>query len=169
MKYQVKFKDRVIDLEIRNHQPYFTIEHEGKPVDFDFQRVHSNLYSLILDGKQYRVWLEPLENSDYKILINHHSFKAVIEDERQRIRKAFRAVQTDKSDVIQVHAPMPGLVTQVEVRLNQAVNLGDGLVIIEAMKMENELKSPEDGRISKIFVKQGDAIEKGALLVELRK
>ena len=169
MKYQVKFNDNVIELEIKNHQPILQIVHEGKPVDFDFQKLHSNLYSLILGGKQYRVWLEPVINGDYKIFINHHSFKAVVDDERQSLRKAFRSVQRDRSGVIQVHAPMPGLVTQVGVEQHQEVRSGQGLVIIEAMKMENEIKSPGDGKISKIFVKQGDAIEKGVLLFEIHK
>jgi pyruvate carboxylase subunit B len=169
MKYQVQINDKVIDLEIKNHQPHLKIYHEGKPVDFDFQKLQANFYSLILEGKQHRIWLEPLKNGDYKIFINHYSFKAVVEDERQRLRKAFRSTQTDKSGVIQVHAPMPGLVTQVGVEPNQSVNSGEGLVIIEAMKMENEIKSPGEGKISKIFVKQGDAIEKGVLLVEIHK
>jgi biotin carboxyl carrier protein len=169
MKYQVHINDKVVDLEIKNHQPHLKVFHEEKPINFDFQKLHSNLYSLILEGKQHRVWLESLENGDYKIFINHHSFKAVVEDERQRLRKAFRSTQTGKSGVIQVHAPMPGLVTQVGVEPNQSVNSGQGLLIIEAMKMENEIKSPREGKILKIFVKQGDAIEKGILLLEIHK
>jgi pyruvate carboxylase subunit B len=167
MKYQIHISDKTYDLEIENQQVDLKILYEGKPVDFDFQEIHSNLFSLILEGKQYRVWLVSLENGDYKLLINQNSFTAVVEDERQQLRKAFRAAQKEKSGVTDVRAPMPGLVTQVEVESNQSIKAGQGLVVIEAMKMENEIKSPVAGEVTKIHIKKGDAIEKNARLLEI--
>jgi len=134
MKYQIHISNKTYDLEIENQQVDLKIFYEGKPVDFDFQEIHPNLFSLILEGKQYRVWLQSLENGDYKLFINQDSFTAVVEDERQQLRKAFRAAQKDESGVTQVRAPMPGLVTQVEVESNQSIIAGQGLVIIEAMR-----------------------------------
>ena len=98
MKYQIHISNKTYDLEIENQQVDLKIFYEGKPVDFDFQEIHPNLFSLILEGKQYRVWLQSLENGDYKLFINQDSFTAVVEDERQQLRKAFRAAQKDESD-----------------------------------------------------------------------
>ncbi|MCH8126850.1 hypothetical protein IIC38_12945 [candidate division KSB1 bacterium] len=66
-----------------------------------------------------------------------------------------------------VRAPIPGLVLDIVVEIDQEVNKGDGLIIMEAMKMENEIKSPGKGKVSKILVKKGDAIDKGLVLIEL--
>ena len=64
-------------------------------------------------------------------------------------------------------APMPGLVVRVNVRPGDQVKAGQGLVIMEAMKMENELRSHSDGRVKAVLVTAGTAVDKGAVLVEL--
>lgn len=65
----------------------------------------------------------------------------------------------------QVKAPMPGLVVRILVQPGQAVSEGEGLVVLEAMKMENELKSAGSGTVDRILVSAGQAVEKGALLI----
>jgi pyruvate carboxylase subunit B len=67
-----------------------------------------------------------------------------------------------------VKAPMPGLVVRVEVTEGQAVEAGEGLVVVEAMKMENELRASHKAIVEQIHVKAGDRVEKGAHLVTLR-
>jgi pyruvate carboxylase subunit B len=66
-----------------------------------------------------------------------------------------------------VRAPMPGLVLRLEVEEGQTVLAGDGLLVLEAMKMENEIRAERDGRIGKIFVQPGQAVEMGNPLFEL--
>ena len=169
MKYQIQIDEKKYDFEVENHQSKLQIYHQNKLVEFDFQNLNKNLYSLILEGKQHLVWLEPKKNGDYQIILNQETNKVVVEDERQKLRKAFRATQKTTSGITQVRAPMPGLVSQVEVEANQKVKSGDGLLIIEAMKMENEIKSPVEGTITRIKVNKGDAIDKDALLMEITK
>jgi len=65
-----------------------------------------------------------------------------------------------------LRAPMPGMVIRVEVEEGQPVSAGQGLVIVEAMKMENELKSPTEARVGKILVQEGTAVEKDQVLME---
>jgi pyruvate carboxylase subunit B len=62
---------------------------------------------------------------------------------------------------------MPGLVLRVEVEEGQSVAAGDGLVVLEAMKMENEIKAPVDGRVTAVHVNDGQAVDKGTILVEV--
>ena len=64
-------------------------------------------------------------------------------------------------------APMPGLVLKVEVEVGQAVRAGQGVVVVEAMKMENELKAPADGVVASIAVQPGQTVDKGATLIVL--
>jgi pyruvate carboxylase subunit B len=66
-----------------------------------------------------------------------------------------------------VKAPMPGLVLRLEVQEGQAVSVGAGLLVLEAMKMENEIRATEAGVINKVLVKAGQAVEKGTVLLEL--
>jgi biotin carboxyl carrier protein len=69
-------------------------------------------------------------------------------------------------DIDSVSAPMPGLILEIHVRIGQAVNENDPLLILEAMKMENVITSPRDGIIKSISVKKGDAVDKNQLLIE---
>jgi pyruvate carboxylase subunit B len=66
-----------------------------------------------------------------------------------------------------VVAPMPGLILKVEVEVGQAVKAGQGVVVVEAMKMENELKAPADGVVARIEVQPGQTVDKGATLLVL--
>ena len=67
----------------------------------------------------------------------------------------------------EVHAPMPGLILEVNVSEGQEVKEGDALCVLEAMKMENALMAPRDGVIKSVQIAKGDAVEKGMLLIEL--
>ena len=69
--------------------------------------------------------------------------------------------------VTDVKAPMPGLVLGVSVEIGQEVQKGDGLLILEAMKMENVIKSVGEGIVKAIHIEQGKAVEKGQLLIEM--
>lgn len=167
MRYQIKVKNNIYELEVENSQPDVKIYHKGEQINIDLKKIHSNLYSLILDGKQFRVWLAPLENGYYNVVLNQEALKSAVEDERQHLRKLFHTGQQVKSEITQIRSPMPGLVSFVDVKMDQQIAAGQGLVIIEAMKMENEIKSPVGGKITKILVKQGETLEKDTLLVEI--
>lgn len=167
MKYQIQIAGKTYDLELENHRPEIKITYRGKPVVYDFEQIHANLYSLILYGKQYRVWLNSAGNGSYTLVLDQTPLAAEVEDERQRLRKSFRSAETKTTGMTKILAPMPGLVSGIEVETDQHVEAGQGLLIVEAMKMENEIKSPVNGTVKKIHVNQGDAIEKDALLLEI--
>ena len=87
-------------------------------------------------------------------------------DERARAVRSLRAAAAPHGPE-QVRAPMPGLVTRVLVAPGDAVKAGDPLIVMEAMKMENELRARGDGRVQSVVARPGTAVEKGAVLVEL--
>jgi biotin carboxyl carrier protein len=103
----------------------------------------------------------------YTLSIAGYRFEVEALDERARaIREATRAASAS-SGPAPLRAPMPGLISRVLVALGDTVAAGQGLVVMEAMKMENELRSPSAGTVRSIAVSPGTAVEKGALLVEL--
>jgi len=125
---------------------------------------NGNKYSLILDGKAYHVILE--RNGDhYFVKLKGRSYQFRVEDERARLIRRYLKTGTKKSGDYQLNAPIPGLITKVEVEEGARVKKGQGLVILEAMKMENELKSPIDGVVKTIKVKEGKPIEKGEIIM----
>lgn len=88
-------------------------------------------------------------------------------DERMRAIKDLTAATAAASGPAPLLAPMPGLVVRIAARVGDTVEAGQGLVVIEAMKMENELRSPSAGRVTAVRAHVGSAVEKGAVLIEL--
>lgn len=74
----------------------------------------------------------------------------------------------NSNKVLEMKAPMPGMVLKVLVNAGDEVKKGDNLLILEAMKMENILKSTTDGTVSKVLVKQGDKVEKNQILIQFK-
>jgi biotin carboxyl carrier protein len=94
------------------------------------------------------------------------AFTAQVLDQRTRTLRSLSGAAARSHGPRAVHAPMPGLIVRVEVNAGDAVRAGQGIVVIEAMKMENELRAQADGRVARIHVQPGQAVEKGAVLVE---
>ena len=90
----------------------------------------------------------------------------VVDEQSHRLR-ALKQESQAKDPPGLVRAPMPGLVLRVEVEAGQELAAGAGLVVLEAMKMENEIRSPGPGRVKAVLVEPGQAVEKGAPLVEI--
>jgi pyruvate carboxylase subunit B len=88
-------------------------------------------------------------------------------DQRGRALRALSVAAATRHGPEPIRAPMPGLVTRVLVGVGDAVRAGDGLVVMEAMKMENELRAKSDGRVRAVPIAPGTAVEKGTVLVEL--
>jgi pyruvate carboxylase subunit B len=88
-------------------------------------------------------------------------------DQRTHQLRALKQGRQGKDAPGTVRAPMPGLVLRVEVEVGQELAAGGGLVVLEAMKMENEIRSPGPGKVKAILVEPGQAVEKGAPLVEI--
>jgi pyruvate carboxylase subunit B len=92
---------------------------------------------------------------------------AEVVDQRTHALRALKREGQGKDAPGMVRAPMPGMVLRVEVEVGQELVAGGGLVVLEAMKMENEIRSPGPGQVKAIFVEPGQAVEKGAPLVEI--
>jgi pyruvate carboxylase subunit B len=103
----------------------------------------------------------------YTIWIGGYRFVVEALDERARAIRDITAAAHVPSGPAPVIAPMPGLVVRVSVEVGDRVSAGQGVVVMEAMKMENELRSAADGKVRAVLVEVGTAVEKGATLIEL--
>ncbi len=106
-------------------------------------------------------------SSSWTVARGGEASKVTVEDERtRRLRKLTGSGDRTRPGGV-VKAPMPGLVLRVEVEVGHVVRAGTGVVVLEAMKMENEISTPSGGRVSAVHVKAGQAVDKGAVLVEV--
>jgi pyruvate carboxylase subunit B len=105
--------------------------------------------------------------SAYTLWIDGFTYEVEALDERTRTIRDLTAAASGPAGPVPLLAPMPGLIVRVEVQVGDTVSAGQGLIVMEAMKMENELRSHGPGVVKAIRVTAGDAVEKGATLIEL--
>ena len=126
------------------------------------------LRTLTIDGAVHRVQLRPGESRGrYTLWIDGFRFEVEAMDERTRAIRELSAATAKPTGPAPLVAPMPGMIVRVNVGTGDAVNAGQGLVVMEAMKMENELRAATGGTVKRVHVAPGTAVEKGALLLEM--
>jgi len=148
--------------------PQFSID--GKPLDADWTAIRPGHYSILIGGQSYEARVAPAAGNPtgrpeaWVVTIAEHDFHILVRDPRTRRFAGQIAAHEGPMDVL---APMPGKIVQVLVETDQEVAQDQGLVVIEAMKMQNELRAPRAGRITQVHVKEGIGIEAGARLLRL--
>ncbi len=130
----------------------------------DLLRVNSALYSLLIDGRSYEIEV-PDGGEAFVVLVNGQPFQVEIQDEQERRLRAAVGKGEARAAKRVVTAPMPGKVVRLLVKPGDAVSPGDGVIVVEAMKMENELKAPTAGTIKEIRVEEGKPVSGGDVLV----
>jgi biotin carboxyl carrier protein len=164
VRYFVTVGGRTLEVDLTGAAPVV----DGVPVHATLTAVGAaGLRHLLMDGESVPVVAAPGDRRGrWRVNVGGHPLDVDVVDERTRaIRKMTGAEAEPEAKTIS--APMPGMVLKVEVGVGDAVKAGQGLVIVEAMKMENELKAPADGVVSGISVEPGQTVEKGAILLTL--
>lgn len=126
-------------------------------------------FHILQNGKSFRAELLSIhpQRKQVQLKINGNKYQVQLEDQYdQLIRKMGLQIKTNQQ-IKDIKAPMPGLVLEIMVEVGQFVAIGDPLLILEAMKMENVIKAQGEGVIKEIVVKQGAAVEKGQLMIGL--
>jgi biotin carboxyl carrier protein len=126
----------------------------------------SGVRSLLLDGASHRLLARRAEPGVWELQLGGRTIAVEVVDERTRRVRAMAGGETKPSGPKPLKAPMPGLVVKVEVAAGDTVVRGQGLVIVEAMKMENELRADVPGVVKAVHVQAGQTIDKGQVLVE---
>ena len=138
---------------------------DGKILDVDFSTINGQrVFSLIIDGKSYEAHVNPADDG-WEVLLRGRFYTAQVEDEREKRLRASASMRAVIGGEFHLKAPMPGLVVAVMVEDGMKIEKGQVLVVLESMKMQNELKSPKDGTVSLIKVKPGERVEQKATLL----
>ena len=165
MKYFVTIGAQTVEVEVDGDRVLVG----GEAVDVHLAPlVGTPLYHLLLAGASWTVAAQPLEGDGrWAMGVVGERVEVAVHDERTRAAQAASGTEASPSDAgpAVVRAPMPGLVVRVEVADGQRVEAGAGLVVVEAMKMENELRAPRAGVVQTVHVAVGQAVEKGMPLV----
>jgi biotin carboxyl carrier protein len=162
MKYYATVDDQEYAIEV-GHENRIIVN--GQPYDIDFQKVpDSGVTSLIIGHHSLEAVVEE-KDGDWQVLIRGDLYDVRVEDERsRRLSSARGKLGVDEGDAV-IRSPMPGTIVAVSVSEGQQINKGDKVVILESMKMENELRSPRDGVVGQIMVEVGASVEKNQILV----
>ena len=141
----------------------YRVSVDGNEFLVDGKKTGRTNYSLIVDNRSFETEVDHAED-EYRVLVDGRSYHVHLVDERRmRVGGAQPGIELQGRQKVSV--PMPGKVIAVLVSEGDTVEKGQGLVIVEAMKMENEVRSPIAGEIKEIKVKPGDAVEGGAILL----
>ena len=164
MKYVANVKGQTFSVEITNEE---SVHVGGRAHSVDLESIDGGfLYSLLIDNNSHEVLIEQ-DRDECRVLLLGELYTVQVEDDlHHRIarRRPVRAGHTSRSVI---KAPMPGLVVATPVVEGQEVGSGDVLVVLESMKMENEVRAPFDARVSRLPVRPSDTVEKGQTLVVL--
>ena len=165
MKYISTIGEKTYVIEVNDDQ-HVTVD--GKTYEIDFLSVGDQpIYSLLIEGRSYEAHVE-LTNEAWQVLHAGNLYEVIVMDERaQRLAQSGSGTLAQSGE-FSLKAPMPGLVVGSLVDVGQEVEKGDILVILESMKMQNELKSPRAGTVASVRIKDGDSVEQNQILVVLK-
>lgn len=153
--------------EIEQKQGQFILN--GKLMQMDWKLLRENVYHLILNHQSYTIELLEVDSTGkmLALLVNGRKTEVQLKDAFDQLLSQLGFDLAAANKVNDVKAPMPGLVLSIFVEPGQPIKKGDSLLVLEAMKMENVLKSPGDGVVSKVIVKDKDKVEKNQVLLHL--
>ncbi|WP_406825092.1 acetyl-CoA carboxylase biotin carboxyl carrier protein subunit [Pedobacter sp. KACC 23697] len=165
--YKVKVNNQFL-FEVENKDSAFLVN--GEQVQPDLSTIADNITHVLYQNRSFNTELVDINRTEKtcKIKVNGNIYQISIEDQFDVLLKQLGLDNLTATKVLEIKAPMPGLVLKVLVEENTEVKKGDNLLVLEAMKMENILKSSTDGVVKKILVKQGDKVEKNQILVQFK-
>jgi biotin carboxyl carrier protein len=124
-------------------------------------------FKVVIGEEEFDVCVKRLNRTLYKVMLNKMSFNVVIREHGVVLPKKIEKKEVKKVEVVEgtaVKAMLPGVVAKIIVKEGESVKKGDTIMVLEAMKMENEIKSPKDGIVKQITVKEGERVDVGDIL-----
>jgi biotin carboxyl carrier protein len=163
LEFNIENKSHKLQLEFRDGQ--YRISLDEREYAVDSTAISNNCLSLLVNGKAITVYLAEANGKKY-ISIAGEQF--LIEEAQSEASAASGADATAVDEAPVAASPMPGKVVKILVSLGDKVEQGQGLVIVEAMKMENEIKSPVKGIVDKVNFKPGDLVDAAQPILEMK-
>jgi biotin carboxyl carrier protein len=162
MKYATTIGEKTYIIEI-NRDGEVTIDGQAYPIDL--RAIDEVTYSLLLENNSFEALVDLGSGEDINVLLRGRLYAAQVMDERAtRLSKAGEGGATSSGELT-LKSPMPGLIVAIPVNEGEAVKKGQTLIVLESMKMENELRAPRDGTIGSIKVKLRQSVDQHQPLV----
>ena len=143
-----------------------------KIYEYEYKNITENMMILRINNKNFIVKIDKnldseIHNTLFEIDINSESNFVTCKSELDLLVEKFSKSHSEGKIKNDVNSPMPGAIVKINVTEGQIVKKGDVLLVLEAMKMENELKAVNDAKVQKIFVEEKKSVDKGQLLIKL--
>ena len=167
MRYEVQLassnsgeKNRVVELERRASGWRVTLD--GRAVAVDAVEIAPNTLSILLDGQSFEISVTPSPDGKLNLHTGKQEFIAEVIDPRAWSGRRHGSVEAEGRQ--QIVAPMPGKVVRLLAKAGEHVEAGQGLLVVEAMKMQNEVRSPKSGTVERILAQEGQPVNAGEIL-----
>jgi biotin carboxyl carrier protein len=164
MIYEVIIANKPHRVELVREGAGWRCKLDGRDFPLDMISTQNGVLSILLDGRSYEVKQETTA-AETNIVVGQQRFAAAVRDPRSL--RSRHAADSGSEGPRRITAPMPGKVVRILAPVGTAVEAGQAVLVIEAMKMQNELKSPKKGTVKKLTVVEGAAVEAGQALGEV--
>jgi len=162
VKIAVRIDNRTRAVKVIREAERWRISLDGESLDADAVEIAANIFSILLNGKSYEVRIAPTPTGALTLQTAHREFTAEVLDPRAWRGRRHGALEAEGRQ--QILAPMPGKIVRVLVQAGEKVEAGQGLIVVEAMKMQNEIRSPKSGTVERLLVKEGQPVNAGEVL-----
>jgi len=166
MKYEVQLsspgEEKTLVIELQRDGVAWRVTLDGRPVAVDAVEIAPNTLSILLNGQSFEVNVSSSPDGKLKLQTGSREFIAEVIDPRAWSGRRHGSVEAQGRQ--QIVAPMPGKVVRLLVKEGDRVEAGQGLLVVEAMKMQNEIRSPKGGTVERVLAKEGQAVNAGDVL-----
>jgi biotin carboxyl carrier protein len=162
MKFEVQISGKTRTVELQYNSDRWQISLDGAALDADAIEISPNVFSVLVNGESYEVRIAVANDSKLTLQTRHHEFVAEVVDPRAWRGRHHGAVEAQGRQ--EIVAPMPGKVVRLLVKAGDKVEAGQGLLVVEAMKMQNEVRSPKTGTVERLLAREGHAVNAGEVL-----
>lgn len=161
--YNIKVGEKSFEILVKGGD----VELDGKPVDFNIEHLEGDRHHVLVNNKSYNLEVVSYDTQEKKALIkvNNRDIVVSVKTEMDILLSKMGLNNNHNNVAKDIGAPMPGLILDVVVGEGDEVKKGDKLLVLEAMKMENIIKSPGDGKIKTISIAKGDSVNSGQKLI----
>lgn len=140
----------------------------GTPLSWDVVQIADGYFNILYQNKSFRAEVVKTDAAakTFTYKINGHHYTVELKDKFDLLLEKMGMNNSSASKINHIKAPMPGLIIDLKIKAGDSVKVGEPLLILEAMKMENILKAPGEGVVKNVKIKKGDSVEKGQVLIE---
>lgn len=162
MTYDVVVDGKTHRLELTRGDKTWLCKVDDQEIEIDAALTARDVMSVLVEGKAYEVKRERSLQGELHMVIGSARYAVDVQDPRSL--RTRRAAGDAEAGPQKLTAPMPGKIVRVMVAVGDEVKAGQGIIVMEAMKMQNEMKSPKDGRVQKILTSEGSTVNPGDTL-----